>query len=113
VDHKSETQLHEGWKDIIGDIFSTFKRSPMGLSSSVNPLEFAEKAAGICTDHFADQKKLARLMEEWKRDADRELRGEKEMLIRGEAEIVGAVAKAWDEVLAEVSGMESWELLSK
>jgi hypothetical protein len=112
VDHKSETQV-QGWKDVVDDIFSTFKRSPMGSSSSANPLEFAQKVTGMCTDHAADQKKLARLVEEWKRDADRELRGEKEMLARGDAEIIGAVAKAWDEILAEVGGLESWELLSK
>jgi hypothetical protein len=112
VDHKSETQV-QGWKDVVDDIFSTFKRSPMGSSSSANPLEFAQKVTGMCTDHAADQKKLARLVEEWKRDADRELRGEKEMLARGDAEIIGAVAKAWGEILAEVGGLESWESLSK
>lgn len=112
VDHKSETQL-QGWKDIVDDMFSTFKRSPMGSSSSANPLEFAQKVTGICSDHAADQKKTARLVKEWKQDADRELRGEKEMLARGEAEIIGAVVKAWDEMLAEVGGLGSWELLSK
>ena len=85
----------------------------MGSLSPANPLEFTQKVTGICTDHAADQKKLARLVREWKQDADRELRGEKEMLVRGEAEIVGAVAKAWDEVLTEVGGIESWESLSK
>ena len=112
VDHKSETQV-QGWKDVVDDIFSTFKRSPMGLLSSVNPLEFAQKVTGICTDHAADQKKAARLVKEWKRDADRELRGEKEMLERGEEEIVGAALKAWDEIIARVGGLGSWELLPK
>ena len=112
VDHKSETQV-QGWKEIIGDIFSTFKRSPMGSSSSGNPLEFAQKVTGICTDHAADQKKLARLIKEWKRESDRELRGQEELLLRGEVEIIGAVVKAWDGVPAEVGGVESWELLSK
>ena len=42
ADHKSETQV-QGWKDVVDDIFSTFKRSPMGLSSSVNPLEFVQR----------------------------------------------------------------------
>jgi hypothetical protein len=59
------------------------------------------------------QKKFARLAGEWKRDADRELRGEKEMLERAETEILGAVVKAWNEVLAEGGGVESWESLSK
>ena len=112
VDHKSETQM-QGWKDVVDDIFSTFKRSPMGLSSSADPLEFAQKVTGICTDHAADQKKFARLAEGWKQDADRELRGKEEMLTRGEAEIVAAVAKAWDEVLFEIGGMGSWGSLSK
>ena len=112
VNHKSESQVG-GWKEVINDIFSTFKRSPMGSSSSVDPLEFAQKVTGICTDHAADQKKFARLVQEWKRDADRELRGKREILTRGEAEIVGAVVKAWDEVLLEIGGMESWESLSK
>ena len=112
VDHKSETQV-QGWKEIVGDIFSTFKRSPMGSSSSVGPREFAQKVTGICSDHAADQKKLARLVGEWKQNSDRELRGEKEMLLRGELEIIREVAKAWNEVLAEVGGLGSWEQLSK
>ena len=110
MDHKSETQV-QGWKDIIDDIFSTFKRSPMGSSSPADPLKFAQKVTGICTDHAADQKKLARLVQRWKRDVDRELRGMKEMLVRGEVEILGAVAKAWGEILARVGGLESWRLL--
>ena len=112
VDHKSETQMG-GWQDIINNIFSTFQRGPMGLLLSVDPLEFAQKVTGICTDHAANQKKFVRLVQGWKQDADRELCGKREMMARGEAEIVGAVVKAWDEVLLEIGGMGSWELLSK
>ena len=85
----------------------------MGSLLSVDPLEFAQKVTGICTDHAANQKKLTRVVQEWKRDAGCELHGKHEILTQGEVEIVGAVAKAWDEVLLEIGGMGSWELLSK
>ncbi|OBZ77483.1 hypothetical protein A0H81_02377 [Grifola frondosa] len=77
--HTSEKQL-DGWKKIIEDLYETYNSSPHGMEFPADKREFARKVRGMTTDHAEDQKKLQRLVEEWKRACDREICGEKAML---------------------------------
>jgi len=65
VNHKSETQL-ESWKELAGECFGVFNRAFNDRGTFVDPLTFAKSLLGMHSDHSEDQKKLSRLMHEWK-----------------------------------------------
>ncbi|CUA77938.1 hypothetical protein RSOLAG22IIIB_12921 [Rhizoctonia solani] len=74
VDHTAQTQL-SGWVYAIESCCALFSRSPIGKNWAINGKGVARKLRGVLTDHAADQKRLLELIQNWKRNCDRELRG--------------------------------------
>ncbi|OBZ67070.1 hypothetical protein A0H81_13053 [Grifola frondosa] len=75
--------------------------------------EFARKVRGMTTDHAEDQKKLQRLVEEWKRACDREIRGEKAMLSMAPETLIPLLVDESARAVEEVGGLEAWTALSE
>jgi hypothetical protein len=73
--------------------------------------EFAAKIKGVSTDHAEDQKKLTRLICEWKVICDRELRGEKALLSSPIGRYFPILCEETLRKVANVGGQNAWEML--
>ena len=80
INHTSAEQLC-GWKQKFDEAHSLWLQSPMGSCSPITILESITQMHGMLTDHVADQKKLARSIEEWRHKCDLELQGEHALLL--------------------------------
>jgi hypothetical protein len=77
-DHSSQAQL-----DNIIDSFKSFSDMYLRSIGKIDAgfwRNFTRKLSGAQTDHANDQKLLVKLLEQWKRLVDRELRGEQVLL---------------------------------
>ena len=61
-------------------MYAIYNESPSGLETPADPRTFFSKIKGMNGDHAADQKKLFKLMKEYKHKCDREVRGEADLL---------------------------------
>jgi hypothetical protein len=110
INHTSAEQLL-GWKHKFNEAHSLWLRSPMGSRSPVTILESVMRMCGMLTDHAADQKKLARNIEEWRCECDLELRGERALLLMSLVESVAIVREENDQMFAIAGGIEVWNSL--
>ena len=112
VNHTTDTQF-EGWKLTIRHLCDVYNGSPMGKVVRAEPARIWERLRGYLSDHASDQKKLAGFLQGFRRDCDRELRGEAAM-------ISGDYKNEWDrvfkekgrEMMEEVGGPEHYLTLS-
>lgn len=110
INHTSAEQLL-GWKRKFDEAHSLWLRSPMGSRSPITILESVTRMRGMLTDHAADQKKLARNLEEWRRECDLELRGEQALLLMPLAESVAIIREENDRKFATAGGITAWNSL--
>ena len=110
INHTSAEQLL-GWKRKFDEAHSLWLRSPMGSRSPITILESVTRIRGMLTDHAADQKKLTRNIEEWRRECDLELRGEQALLSMPLAESVAIIREENDRKFAAAGGVEVWNSL--
>ncbi|KAF9003189.1 hypothetical protein BDZ89DRAFT_901335, partial [Hymenopellis radicata] len=73
--------------------------------------EFWGLVTGFHSDHAEDQKKLFRLLKDWKERCDRELRGEKAVKGMEKLELVGFLFKCSQEAIRKAGGPAAWEAL--
>ncbi|KAI0738461.1 hypothetical protein C8Q80DRAFT_1113708 [Daedaleopsis nitida] len=111
ANHTSETQL-AGWKDIVTDLYDTYNASPRGQLTPADPRNFTAKMRGFNTDHAEDQKKTFRLMEQWKEEQDREVRGQRAMADLTSDELLYVLAEETAAVAMNLGGIQVWETLS-
>jgi hypothetical protein len=109
--HTSDTQF-DGWITMIKDIFGIYKDSPMGQRAVIDLFDFASKIKGLSTDHAEDQKKLFRLIQEWKKLCDRERRGEDVLLSAALLDVLPVLTKANEKKIADAGGPNVWDMLS-
>lgn len=109
--HTSETQF-DGWVSMILDVFVTYKDSPMGKKAIATLLEFTAKIKGVNTDHAEDQKKLFRLIQEWKKICDRESRGEQVSEATAITDMMPILQAANEDKIMEDGGPTAWDTLS-
>jgi hypothetical protein len=93
VNHTTDTQF-EGWKQTFLHLCDNFNKSPLGNMVPTNPAKLWVLLRGYLSDHASDQKKLSTMLEGYRQEFDRELRGEAAMLS-------GAYKEEWEEVLLE------------
>ena len=93
VNHTTDTQF-EGWKQTIQHLCDNYNNSPLGSAEPANPTHIWGKVRGYLSDHASDQKKLSGMLQQYRRECDRELRGEVAMLS-------GEHAEEWEQVLVE------------
>ena len=91
VNHASHTQL-TGWIDLIDELHDLFNDSEFH-ESEADELDFWNAVTGMHSDHAEDQKKLFRLLKEWKAMQERELRGERALLRLSSSEFLEFITK--------------------
>ena len=74
-------QLH-GWQKLVGELYDVYNSSPRGQDKPIDTRQFTDKLRGMNTDHAEDQKKLHRLVAEWKTRNDREHQEKPRSLMR-------------------------------
>ncbi|KAI0066539.1 hypothetical protein BV25DRAFT_1868215 [Artomyces pyxidatus] len=111
VDHTSESQLN-GWKQSFMDICALYNSSPLGKCTPLDLAHVAARLKGLMSDHAEDQKKLFRLLEEWKIRIDRVSRGEEAVLAMSPPELVHTIYRANEMKIAEAGGIAAWDALS-
>ena len=79
VNHTTATQF-EGWKETLGHLYDNYNKSPLGNEAPTDPARMWEKLTGYLSDHASDQKKLSATLERYRRECDRELRGQAAMV---------------------------------
>lgn len=109
LNHTTATQL-EGWKDIVERFCAAYNDHP-NAKHVVDPASVWQRIHGYLGDHAADQKKLSSSLEAFRRECDRELRGEEALLSddpEDEAEQDRLFDEKSDEMFAKVGGKEHW-----
>ncbi|KAF8059795.1 hypothetical protein FPV67DRAFT_1707711 [Lyophyllum atratum] len=112
ANHTSEMQF-QGLKDHVTRMYTTYNKSPLGHDTPADVFLFATYILGLGTDHAEDQKKLARLILEWKVVIDLELRGQRFLTAMLPSELLPIILKACDEKIRAAGGMAAWEALSE
>jgi len=108
VNHTTATQF-EGWKQTIRHLCDNYNSSPLGITTPANPIHLWEKMRGYLSDHASDQKKLSTVLEQYRRECDRELRGEAVMLSEEAAEEREQVfLEKGKELMEEIGGPEHY-----
>ncbi|KAH7922726.1 hypothetical protein BV22DRAFT_1016713 [Leucogyrophana mollusca] len=112
VNHTSKTQF-EGWKERVGDMYTTYNECmSAGGQETVEVRQFPAKVKGMLTDHAEDQKKLARLIAEWKQWCEREVRGEKALATLPPDDVESMIWEITNTVIETAGGLEKWDTLS-
>ncbi|KIJ38351.1 hypothetical protein M422DRAFT_259003 [Sphaerobolus stellatus SS14] len=112
VNHTAETQL-AGLQLQIKDIYETHNSSLKAGESKMDSQTFAMKLTGAVTDHAADQKKLVRLLKEWKKSSNREFRGEQKIISKSPDEMIRIVLLTSKRTVDKAGGCAKWEALSE
>ena len=112
VNHTTNTQFN-GWKQTIQDLCKTYNESPIGNAVPADPTKLWEKLRGFLSDHASDQKKLSGMLEKFRQECDRELRGEA-VIVSGEyrEEWEQVFKEKGKEMMDEIGGPEHYEALS-
>ena len=110
TNHTSDSQA-TGWKKEWDEALSAYNQSPLGQKAKVNPLDFGRKLTGMVTDHAPDQLKLAGLLQEWKVECDREMRGYQASLSVPVDDLVAMVTEENEMMMRNVGGLEGWSRL--
>ncbi|KAL7282534.1 hypothetical protein ACG7TL_004005 [Trametes sanguinea] len=108
--HTSNTQL-QGWQSLTKTIFNTYNASPQGQKDPIDARAFLQKVHGMLTDHAEDQKRLKKLFAEWKRCADRELRGERAMQEIAPLDLLPILAEEAAAAVERAGGADAWSQL--
>ncbi|KAE9385516.1 hypothetical protein BT96DRAFT_840599 [Gymnopus androsaceus JB14] len=109
INHTSETQL-EGWIETAEDFFHLAYES--GVVSEDDTRIFWNLVTGFHSDHAADQKKLFELMKKWKRQLDREQRGQRAVKRLTDNEYAYLVFTGAQALVQKAGGPAAWDRLS-
>ncbi|KZS94295.1 hypothetical protein SISNIDRAFT_426536, partial [Sistotremastrum niveocremeum HHB9708] len=109
--HTSDEQLR-GWMLRLEAIANAWNATPAGRRNPIDPRTFAAKFTGMHTDHAEDQKKLCRLVEEYKTACAREIRGKNMILEMPSDEVLALLWTKTHETITALGGHENWQLLS-
>jgi hypothetical protein len=101
--------------DKIDDALNMYNKSPLAKRSKhfMCLVKTLSMLRGVNTDHCTKAKKFSSIMENKMIDANRQLLGENEVLLRPWDEIEGLFDEAWDEMIMEVGGQDVWDALPK
>ncbi|KAL1750185.1 hypothetical protein FB107DRAFT_224313, partial [Schizophyllum commune] len=114
VNHTSETQL-KGWTDLVEQLYEIGRDFfEDGAEDGAREWrEFWNKLTGMMSDHAEDQKKLFRLLQEYKKRIEREGRGERFVHnVLGAAGMDVCLSSISQELVQQSGGAEAWEALA-
>jgi hypothetical protein len=109
--HTSETQL-AGWQEVVQEFYELFNDMPLDSRQQAILLEFAIKIKGMHTDHAEDQKKLARLIQSWKKLCERELRGQLVLQSMLPEQLLAVILAECQQMISDAGGPDAWAMLS-
>lgn len=109
LNHTTTTQL-EGWKDTLYGFCASNNNHP-DAKCIVDPASIWQRVHGYLGDHAADQKKLSGMLETYRWECDREVRGEDVLFSddpEDEAERDRLLDEKSDEMVENADGKERW-----
>ncbi|KAJ7120100.1 hypothetical protein C8R44DRAFT_623876 [Mycena epipterygia] len=110
-DHTSEAQL-AGWHDVlVKGLINTYNASPPGQVNPIDEDEFITFIKGLGTDHANDQKKLARLINEWTTNSQKLMMGKRYLSNTALENLMPTVVRFNDEKIAAAGGLDAWTAL--
>ncbi|KAJ7610542.1 hypothetical protein DFH06DRAFT_1148087 [Mycena polygramma] len=110
-DHTSESQM-EGWRVVLLEgLVKTYNSSPLGQVNPIDEDEFITFIKGLGTDHANDQKKLARLINEWTTNARKIMMGKTYLLTADIQQYLPAIARFNAEKITAAGGLDAWNAL--
>lgn len=110
VNHKTFTQF-KNRLTIFNDIATIHNDSPSGSKSPITLDEIIRRVTGYSGDHAVDQKKLAKVFCERKREAVVRIHGRGAMLSKPSEEVEEVMTTKFMEALSGMGGWEGWEKL--
>ncbi|KAF8871601.1 hypothetical protein BD779DRAFT_1453746, partial [Infundibulicybe gibba] len=108
--HTSREQM-KGWKDFVDEAYGLWNSSPAGKRKAMDYRNFYLKSLAMGTDHANDQKKLKKLFQDTKRFCDREVRGERALLMLAPTELIHVICQLTEKKIADVGGQSAWDAL--
>ncbi|KAJ7872281.1 hypothetical protein B0H14DRAFT_3438961 [Mycena olivaceomarginata] len=110
-DHTSEAQL-AGWHDVlVKGLINTYNTSPLGQVNPIDEDEFITFIKGLGTNHANDQKKLARLINEWTTNSQKLMMGKRYLSSTALENLMPTIAHFNDEKIAAAGGLDAWTAL--
>ncbi|TFK21326.1 hypothetical protein FA15DRAFT_573000, partial [Coprinopsis marcescibilis] len=110
--HTSETQL-KGLQELTTGYYSTYNSSNLGKQTPVDLKSFAANILGLGSDHAEDQKKLARLLEDWKVTSAKFMEGKRVMESLRVQDLLPIINEIVAKKITQLGGMAVWDRLSK
>ncbi len=110
MNHTSQTQL-DGWIELVEELYELFRESEF-CTGEADARDFWTTVTGIHTDHVEDQKKLFRLLKDWKQQCEREKQGERTVLGMNSVELLSLPSKVSQATITKAGGMQLWDILS-
>jgi hypothetical protein len=101
----------KGWKKVQDAYYSTYSDSPLGSITPANPVGFASYIFGLGSDHAEDQKKLARLIEGWKKICTMQIHGERLLQTTSTIEVLPILVVEKEHSIQRAGGLHAWEAL--
>ncbi|KAJ7931918.1 hypothetical protein B0H13DRAFT_1857568 [Mycena leptocephala] len=110
-DHTSEVLL-AGWHEVlVNGLVKTYNASPLGQVNPIDEDEFITFIRGLGTDHTTDQKKLARLINEWMTNSQKLMLGKRYLSSTALENIMLTIARFNDKKIAAADGLDAWTAL--
>lgn len=111
--HKSETQL-EGWKITFLRDIELYIKSPLAKGDllKLSIADIIGLVVGMHSDHAEDQKKLARIICEFKTEVSMESLGRKHLKVMSSSELHEILDKARKDTIDKLGGLPVWNSLS-
>ncbi|KAJ7200031.1 hypothetical protein GGX14DRAFT_572464 [Mycena pura] len=110
TNHTSETQ-RDGWIETVQSMWHLGYEA--GLLDADDAREFWNLVTGFHSDHAEDQKKLFRLLEEYKVQCERDVRGEKTIRTMSTVQLESFLFKVTHEAVRAAGGVGGWDALSE
>jgi hypothetical protein len=112
-DQSAEAQA-EDLLTLVDDALQLFNRSPLAKRTKhfIRLVNAIAMCTGVNTDHCSKEKKYADVVKAKVTEAKHQLLGEGEILDRNWEEMDVLFDKAWEEMVEELGGQETWEALS-
>jgi hypothetical protein len=96
---------------LVNGLVKTYNASPLGQVNPIDEDEFITFIKGLGTDHANDQKKLARLINEWTTNSRKIMLGKHYLSSTALENTMPTIAQFNDEKIAAAGGLDAWTAL--
>jgi hypothetical protein len=96
---------------LVNGLVKTYNASPLGQVNPIDEDEFITFIKGLGTDHANDQKKLARLINEWTTNSRKIMLGKHYLSSTALENTMPTIAQFNDKKIADTGGLDAWTAL--